>query len=158
MPYLQQRHPPDLTREMRFGRDSRIPREEQPRAPVSHEQHDRFLVDVRLAHRPRRVRTQDVDRYPIQLQPVAAPRRPPLGAIAFDGAKEAEIPSIRHRLTRLEHERRIEGIEHRRQPAEMVEMRVRGHDRGDRKSTRLNSSHGYISYAVFCLKKKKNRI
>src|SRR2546429_6645561 len=26
---------------------------------------------------------------------------------------------------------------------------------GDRKSTRLNSSHGYISYAVFCLKKKK---
>src|SRR5687768_18013750 len=29
---------------------------------------------------------------------------------------------------------------------------VRG---GDRKSTRLNSSHGYISYAVFCLKKKK---
>src|SRR2546422_11030246 len=27
--------------------------------------------------------------------------------------------------------------------------------REDRKSTRLNSSHGYISYAVFCLKKKK---
>src|SRR2546422_6628846 len=31
-----------------------------------------------------------------------------------------------------------------------------GHALGrDRKSTRLNSSHGYISYAVFCLKKKK---
>src|SRR5205809_1986900 len=28
---------------------------------------------------------------------------------------------------------------------------------GDRKSTRLNSSHGYISYAVFCLKKKTDR-
>src|SRR2546422_4571547 len=28
----------------------------------------------------------------------------------------------------------------------------------DRKSTRLNSSHGYISYAVFCLKKKKKAI
>src|SRR2546429_859961 len=27
----------------------------------------------------------------------------------------------------------------------------------DRKSTRLNSSHGYISYAVFCLKKNKRR-
>src|SRR2546429_7190319 len=27
----------------------------------------------------------------------------------------------------------------------------------DRKSTRLNSSHGYISYAVFCLKKNKSR-
>src|SRR2546422_6451887 len=27
----------------------------------------------------------------------------------------------------------------------------------DRKSTRLNSSHGYISYAVFCLKKKKHK-
>src|SRR2546422_7095255 len=28
----------------------------------------------------------------------------------------------------------------------------------DRKSTRLNSSHGYISYAVFCLKKKKKKM
>src|SRR2546422_6220587 len=33
----------------------------------------------------------------------------------------------------------------------------RGARRGDRKSTRLNSSHGYISYAVFCLKKKKKK-
>src|SRR3712207_6949220 len=32
-----------------------------------------------------------------------------------------------------------------------------GLERGDRKSTRLNSSHANISYAVFCLKKKKNK-
>src|SRR2546429_917982 len=32
---------------------------------------------------------------------------------------------------------------------------ARGREDADRKSTRLNSSHGYISYAVFCLKKKK---
>src|SRR2546422_2104408 len=32
---------------------------------------------------------------------------------------------------------------------------TRAADALDRKSTRLNSSHGYISYAVFCLKKKK---
>src|SRR5205809_3685578 len=31
------------------------------------------------------------------------------------------------------------------------------HLKRDRKSTRLNSSHGYISYAVFCLKKKKKK-
>src|SRR2546422_2547055 len=47
-------------------------------------------------------------------------------------------------------------------PAVLVEVeRVPGHGDGgtveDRKSTRLNSSHGYISYAVFCLKKKKNK-
>src|SRR2546422_3299962 len=36
--------------------------------------------------------------------------------------------------------------------------RRRGPPGGDRKSTRLNSSHGYISYAVFCLKKKKSQI
>src|SRR2546430_10683211 len=30
-------------------------------------------------------------------------------------------------------------------------------DHGDRKSTRLNSSHSQISYAVFCLKKKKKK-
>src|SRR5687768_17849207 len=54
---------------------------------------------------------------------------------------------------------------------ERVRAALRGHlDRGlipklqvdlqlreDRKSTRLNSSHGYISYAVFCLKKKKKK-
>src|SRR3989449_1845893 len=47
----------------------------------------------------------------------------------------------------------------------MARCRARRYSRGaprsapgaprDRKSTRLNSSHGYISYAVFCLKKKK---
>src|SRR2546422_8007814 len=31
-------------------------------------------------------------------------------------------------------------------------------EKTDRKSTRLNSSHGYISYAVFCLKKKKEDV
>src|SRR5256884_827376 len=41
-----------------------------------------------------------------------------------------------------------------------AKIELEGHcdSRGtDRKSTRLNSSHGYISYAVFCLKKKKQR-
>src|SRR5260221_8442554 len=47
-----------------------------------------------------------------------------------------------------------------RQP---VPRRIEAHpvrharERRDRKSTRLNSSHTVISYAVFCLKKKKNR-
>src|SRR2546429_1226648 len=36
-----------------------------------------------------------------------------------------------------------------------LHSRLRRWTRIDRKSTRLNSSHGYISYAVFCLKKKK---
>src|SRR2546422_5040595 len=38
-----------------------------------------------------------------------------------------------------------------------VQYRIQGASawKSDRKSTRLNSSHGYISYAVFCLKKKK---
>src|SRR3989449_3198683 len=35
------------------------------------------------------------------------------------------------------------------------EQLIQNRGEGDRKSTRLNSSHGYISYAVFCLKKKK---
>src|SRR5256885_5979783 len=51
-------------------------------------------------------------------------------------------------------------------PADHAIGRDRGHHRGtapgqsqrlDRKSTRLNSSHLVISYAVFCLKKKQNR-
>src|SRR2546422_8535916 len=43
---------------------------------------------------------------------------------------------------------RLEGRPERRRAAAYQ-------DALDRKSTRLNSSHGYISYAVFCLKKKK---
>src|SRR2546430_9070194 len=46
---------------------------------------------------------------------------------------------------------------HPRGPAPIVEVAdVRG-DHEDRKSTRLNSSHSQISYAVFCLKKKKKK-
>src|SRR3712207_8737439 len=42
---------------------------------------------------------------------------------------------------------------------ELVDLAVRGRRHvADRKSTRLNSSHANISYAVFCLKKKKHRI
>src|SRR5688572_31876472 len=40
-------------------------------------------------------------------------------------------------------------------PVEIIESRVEAATE-DRKSTRLNSSHSQISYAVFCLKKKKN--
>src|SRR5688572_31485292 len=36
-------------------------------------------------------------------------------------------------------------------------LRLAAEARQDRKSTRLNSSHSQISYAVFCLKKKKNK-
>src|SRR5205085_4732796 len=41
------------------------------------------------------------------------------------------------------------------EPELVAGHRRRGRDREDRKSTRLNSSHSQISYAVFCLKKKK---
>src|SRR2546422_14317 len=54
-------------------------------------------------------------------------------------------------------------LEKQRHPRPQGESRAarpiasaRSHQR-DRKSTRLNSSHGYISYAVFCLKKKKTK-
>src|SRR2546430_12337927 len=45
----------------------------------------------------------------------------------------------------------------RRAPYETLRMNCPkcGHEQQDRKSTRLNSSHSQISYAVFCLKKKK---
>src|SRR6266508_4928028 len=60
------------------------------------------------------------------------------------------------------------GRPRRRRPLDGVHLarRIRGHlvarllarSPGDRKSTRLNSSHVAISYAVFCLKKKKKKI
>src|SRR2546422_7202394 len=43
----------------------------------------------------------------------------------------------------------------RQLPGSPMRLRLSTRVIRDRKSTRLNSSHGYISYAVFCLKKKK---
>src|SRR2546426_3194363 len=55
-----------------------------------------------------------------------------------------------HPLLEAAHLGRHGAVEH-------VQLRVARHDaEGDRKSTRLNSSHLVISYAVFCLKKKKH--
>src|SRR2546422_3149892 len=67
-----------------------------------------------------------------------------------------------HVARELDERFRIEtlGVHHRRERVgEDLELGRDAHVvsvRRDRKSTRLNSSHGYISYAVFCLKKKKN--
>src|SRR5947207_3465671 len=59
-------------------------------------------------------------------------------------------------LAHADADRRLDRLAAHRQPA--VGVVPLSHDRGggDRKSTRLNSSHTVISYAVFCLKKKKN--
>src|SRR5688572_31749020 len=54
---------------------------------------------------------------------------------------------------RLPRDLRTQYHRHRRQ-----DHPSRGRERRDRKSTRLNSSHSQISYAVFCLKKKKKNI
>src|SRR2546430_10477366 len=49
----------------------------------------------------------------------------------------------------------LSGVDHRRH---LLQTGCRGLcDQQDRKSTRLNSSHSQISYAVFCLKKKNNQ-
>src|SRR2546422_1654665 len=49
------------------------------------------------------------------------------------------------------------GARGERRAGDERELPGEGGGRRDRKSTRLNSSHGYISYAVFCLKKKKKK-
>src|SRR5256884_2679742 len=54
---------------------------------------------------------------------------------------------------------RLEGIRAVNDPDVVpgIDGHANRHPLEDRKSTRLNSSHGYISYAVFCLKKKKKK-
>src|SRR2546421_8907860 len=68
-------------------------------------------------------------------------------------------PSARTRPSLSDKSRR--GMGRRTAPLRLPSRRARGRPRTrarrDRKSTRLNSSHDQISYAVFCLKKKKNK-
>src|SRR5699024_11834086 len=74
---------------------------------------------------------------PLILEIVGEPKRNPITGVEEDGETvELTVQSIvTDRTSRVAAERRIQ----------------------DRKSTRLNSSHVSISYAVFCLKKKKDR-
>src|SRR5687768_17860136 len=77
-------------------------------------------------------------------------------SLEIAGAKAGFHMGKRH----MQVERRQRGHHHRRGVAlRDHDVRSMQADRvfQDRKSTRLNSSHGYISYAVFCLKKKKDR-
>src|SRR5687768_18266217 len=87
-------------------------------------------------------------------------RRPPRSTLfpyttLFRSQLVFEIPDFDDRMP-VEINRREGGaqiaIERVEQPAAGAVV-----DGEDRKSTRLNSSHGYISYAVFCLKKKNRK-
>src|SRR2546429_9406552 len=72
-------------------------------------------------------------------------RRPPRSTLfPYTTLFRSHRPHQPHRVTRAVQEVRVaEG-----------DVPRSGYHEADRKSTRLNSSHGYISYAVFCLKKK----
>src|SRR5262245_66038083 len=89
-------------------------------------------------------------------------RRPPRSTLfpyttLFRSLRDAQLPADLRGAGVRGQERRGE----RRQRAAQVPRARRdaagGAEREDRKSTRLNSSHLGISYAVFCLKKKKKR-
>src|SRR5687768_17863543 len=91
-------------------------------------------------------------------------RRPPRSTL-FPYTTLFRSVFLNHRRQVRRHE---PGQPHRRRQHQRAARRVPllRHRRGtaarlgrltDRKSTRLNSSHGYISYAVFCLKKKKKK-
>src|SRR3712207_8946335 len=83
-------------------------------------------------------------------------RRPPRSTLfpytTLFRSPERRLPDVRTHL--LRHPSRHDGMRFQRGTARPLS------DRGivprDRKSTRLNSSHANISYAVFCLKKKRS--
>src|SRR5712675_2774522 len=110
---------------------------------------------VELLRRPHNFATADRGQHAIENARVGffisdRPARNPLPIALAVGAQGCSVGGTRQRRDLFP--LRIRG----RQDL----LRRAGHcdDAGkDRKSTRLNSSHGYISYAVFCLKKKKQR-
>src|SRR2546422_7227565 len=79
--------------------------------------------------------------------------RPLKGTIRPAGNKNAALPILAATLL-ADGPCRIDNVPHIRDVETMLELLAH---LGDRKSTRLNSSHGYISYAVFCLKKKNDK-
>src|SRR5947207_7404659 len=69
----------------------------------------------------------------------------------------ADDAGLRERMRAIAHERRRFGYRRLHVLLKREGYAV-NHKKLDRKSTRLNSSHTVISYAVFCLKKKKKKI
>src|SRR2546429_4644497 len=98
-------------------------------------------------------------------RPPSSPLFPytPLSRSVRDAERMRDPPSAQHRLGRAAAPLTVgppvrpELQGHRDDVTPHIPLAERRHRRVDRKSTRLNSSHGYISYAVFCLKKKKMR-
>src|SRR3712207_7896895 len=88
-------------------------------------------------------------------------RRPPRSTLfpyttLFRSLRRVATPGVQA-LRRLAADRRADRKEFRQQVVRVLEPEADGvlvHLLQDRKSTRLNSSHANISYAVFCLKKK----
>src|SRR5687768_18328273 len=74
--------------------------------------------------------------------------------VAFGEIHFAAVAGRNQRRTRVDVPVTVNAFDRRCRARLTVEKAV-AVDVFDRKSTRLNSSHGYISYAVFCLKKKQ---
>src|SRR5947199_5424000 len=70
--------------------------------------------------------------------------------------RSEELQSTNEELHSVNEELYTVNVEHQRKITQLAEL-TDDLDNLDRKSTRLNSSHLGISYAVFCLKKKKNK-
>src|SRR5581483_12241424 len=84
------------------------------------------------------------------------------GDVADDRCAVCVLLRFERHLTGLQVARRNAGALERsdhgsRRVGVLRERGLRGRSARDRKSTRLNSSHANISYAVFCLKKKKKK-
>src|SRR2546422_6346824 len=75
-------------------------------------------------------------------------------------AVEGIDEEVRHRLGPVVPHQEVSRERHAREraPDPSPDLEIDRRQGEDRKSTHLNSSHGYISYAVFCLKKKKKKI
>src|SRR2546422_6515118 len=84
----------------------------------------------------------------------------PAGVLDLDGDVEQPVPiEVPEFIDRVQLGREHESLSQTRDDQGAVCPKREAAKRAsrDRKSTRLNSSHGYISYAVFCLKKKRKR-
>src|SRR5256884_4401460 len=91
-------------------------------------------------------------------------RRPPRSTLfpyttLFRSVLEPKPAHVRQQLEGVRRAHRRHHVRESQAAFQVVKTTIPFHEIGrpeiDRKSTRLNSSHGYISYAVFCLKKKK---
>ena len=108
-----------------LDRQARIAGKERLEVSILDQEHDRVLIEICTPSLPRAVGMDDRELYPIDVHPLARPRRLPENLVSFQGSQEFPIHRVGNGEARLDRHTHGKLLEHSSNSAKMVGMRMR---------------------------------